>query len=58
MNERRLDLFLHYLDHVIKICRSRSKRRSFVSANSLQSKLKITIILILGAMNTIFHKIL
>ena len=28
---------------VIKICRSRSKSRSFVSANSLQSKFKVTI---------------
>ena len=28
---------------VIKICRSRSKHRSFVSTNSLPSKLKITI---------------
>ena len=34
--------------------RSRSKRRSFVSTNSLQRKFKITIILILGAMNYIF----
>ena len=40
---------------VIKICRSRSKRRSFVSANSLQRTLKFAIILILGAMNNIFH---
>ena len=33
------------------------RRRSFVSANSLQSKFKLTIILILGAMNNrpIFH---
>ena len=35
-------------------CRSRLKRRSFVSTNSLQSKLKVTINLILGAMNNIF----
>ena len=40
---------------MIKICSSRSKRRSFVSANSLRSKFKITIILILGAMNNIFY---
>ena len=37
------------------ICRSRSKRRLFVSTNSLQSKLKMTINLIIGAMNDIFH---
>ena len=41
--------------YVINICRSRSKSRSFVSINSLQSKLKITIYLIIGAMNNIFH---
>ena len=35
--------------------RSRSKRRSFFSTNSLQSKFKVTIILINGAVNNIFH---
>ena len=39
---------------MIKICRSRSKLRSFVSTNSLQSQFEITIIWILGATN-IFH---
>ena len=39
---------------VIKICSlSRSKCRSFVLANLLQSKFKLTIILIIGAMNNI-----
>ena len=41
--------------HLIEICRSRSKRRSFISANSLQSKLNVTIILIRGAMNNTFR---
>ena len=45
-NERRFDLLLqilitHWL-FVIKICRSRSKRRSFVSAHLLPSKFKAT----------------
>ena len=61
-NERRFDLLLqilitHWLSGtcVVKIRRSGSKRRSFVSANSLQSKFKVAINLILGAVNNIFH---
>ena len=47
-NERLFDLLL-------QICRSRSKRRSFDSANSLQSKFTFTVILIFDAMSNIFR---
>ena len=41
---------------VIKICRSRSKRRSsFRQTRGSKVSLKITIILIVGAMNNILH---
>ena len=40
---------------VIKTDRNRSKRRSLFRQNSLQRTLKFAIILILGAMNDIFH---
>ena len=53
-NERHFELLLHILiTHWLSVSRPR-----FVSTNSLQSKLKITINLILGAMNNIFHNMI
>ena len=55
MSKRTSDVSICFYRSSSKIGRSRSKRRSFVSTNLLQSKLKITINLILGAMNNIFQ---